>query len=121
MAAPAPFETVRAAELADKTAPLSWLADGLFLSAGAGILGGAPKSCKSYFALELCVAVASGTPCAGYFAVPAKGPVTLLCAEDPHAVVVARLRALVRARGLSLEQLPIDVIVEPAVRLPDGM
>jgi len=122
MPAPAlPFDTIPAAQLAKATAPLSWLADGLFLSAGAGILGGAPKSCKSYFALDLCVSVASGTPCAGHFAVPAAGPVTLLSVEDPHAVVVARLRALAFSRGLQLDALPIEIIVEPAVRLPEGI
>jgi hypothetical protein len=40
-----PFDTVKAADLSAKTAPLAWLADGLFLKAGAGILGGSPKSC----------------------------------------------------------------------------
>ena len=116
-----PFETIPAAQLAKQTAPLSWLAEGLFLFAGAGILGGAPKSCKSYFALDLCVSVASGTPCAGHFAVPTPGPVTLLSVEDPHAVVVARLRALACSRGLQLDALPIEVIVEPSVRLPEGI
>lgn len=118
---PAPYATMPAAELAATTAPLAWLADGLFLQGGAGILGGAPKSGKSFFALDLCVAVASGTPCAGRFAIADKGRVTLLCAEDPHAVVVERLRALARARGLALTDLPLDVIVEPAVRLPEGL
>jgi hypothetical protein len=122
MSAPVqPYTTVAAAELADKTPPITWLVEGLFLSGGAGILGGAPKSCKSFFALELCVAVASGTPCAGHFSVSAPGPVTLLCAEDPHAVIVSRLTALARGRGRSLAELPIDVIVESSVRLPEGL
>jgi hypothetical protein len=121
MSAPAPYATVHAAELAASTAPLAWLADGLFLVGGAGILGGAPKSGKSFFALDLCVAVASATPCAGTFTIPSKGRVTLLCAEDPHAVVVDRLKALARSRGLALADLPVDVIVEPVVRLPEGL
>lgn len=116
-----PYTTVRAAELAASTAPLTWLAEGLFLVGGAGILGGAPKTGKSFFALDLCVAVASATLCAGRFAIPTKGRVTLLCAEDPHAVVVERLRSLARSRGLALADLPVDVIVEPVVRLPEGL
>jgi biotin operon repressor len=115
-----PYATVAAADLAERTAPLSWLVDGLFLKAGAGILGGAPKTGKSFFALDLCVAVASQTACADRFVVSAAGPVLLLCAEDPEAVVVARLKALCRPRGRSLAELPIDVIDE-AVRLPDGI
>jgi AAA domain len=121
MAPPAPYATVHAAQLALTTAPLAWLADGLFLQGGAGILGGAPKSGKSFFALDLCVAVASATPCAGRFTIPNKGRVTLLCAEDPHAVIVERLRALASSRGLLLAELPLDVIIEPAVRLPEGL
>lgn len=116
-----PYATVPASELASSTEALRWLVDGLFLVGGAGILGGPPKSGKSFFALDLCVAVASGTPCAGRYAVPIAGRVTLLCAEDPPAVVVARLTSLARSRGLALDRLPLDVIVEPAVRLPEGM
>lgn len=117
----APYTTLPAASLAERTEPCRWLAEGLFLESGAGILGGAPKSCKSYFALDLCVAVASGTPCAGRFAVAKAGPVLLLCAEDPPAVVSSRLTALAAGRGLSLQNLPIEVITEAIERLPDGL
>jgi hypothetical protein len=116
-----PYATVPAAELASTTAPLRWIAQDLFLEGGAGILGGAPKSGKSFLALDLCVAIASATTCAGQFPILAPGPVTLLCAEDPHSVVVERLKSLARARQTSLSQLPLHVIVEPAVRLPDGI
>ncbi len=116
-----PFATLSAADLVRDTPPIQWLAEGLFLRSGVGILGGAPKSCKSFLALELCVAVASATPCAGHFVIPERGHVTLLCAEDPHAVIAARLESLVRGRGVALDTLPMEVIVEPAVRLPDGL
>jgi hypothetical protein len=115
-----PYATVRAGELARITAPLAWIVDGLFLEAGAGILGGAPKTGKSFFALDLCVAIASGTACADRFRVLAPGPVVVLCAEDPNAVVTARLTALSRARGRALGDLPIEVLVD-SVRLPDGL
>jgi len=115
-----PYATLQAGELARTTPPLAWIVDGLFLEAGAGILGGAPKTGKSFFALDLCVAIASGTSCADRFRVLAPGPVVLLCAEDPHAVVSARLTALSLARGRQLPDLPIEVIVD-SVRLPDGL
>jgi len=118
--AAAPYATLQAGELERTTAPLAWIVDGLFLEAGAGILGGAPKTGKSFLALDLCVAIASGTSCAGHFRVLAPGPVVLLCAEDPHAVVSARLTALARARGRALKDLPIQVIID-SVRLPDGL
>lgn len=117
----APYATLHAGDMASSTTPLSWIVEGLFLEAGAGILGGAPKSCKSFFALDLCVAIASHTACAGVFPALSPGPVVLLCAEDPHAVISARLSALARARGRALDDLPIEVIVEPAVRLPEGL
>lgn len=120
-AAAKPYATLPAARLAESTEPWRWLAEGLFIEGGAGILGGAPKSCKSYFALDLCVAVASGTQCAGHFAVPKPGPVLLVCAEDPPAVVSARLGALARGRGVLLKDLPIEVITDQLERLPDGL
>jgi hypothetical protein len=47
--------------------------------------------------------------------------VVLLCAEDPHAVISSRLAALARSRDRALKDLPLEVIVEPAVRLPEGL
>jgi hypothetical protein len=117
----APYRTLPAAQLADPTAPLRWLLADLFLVGAAGMLGGAPKTGKSFLALELAVAVASGTPAVGRFPVTAPGPVLLLAAEDPPAVVVQRLAALATARDRALATLPVDVIVEAGWRLPDGL
>ncbi len=117
----APYQTLHVGELTSRTAPLSWIVEGLFLEAGAGILGGAPKSCKSFFALDLCVAVVSSTACAGRYQPLLPGPVVLLCAEDPLAVISSRLKALTRSRQRDLKDLPIEVIVEPAVQLSQGL
>lgn len=116
----APYRTLHPVALGKTTPPLEWLVDGLFIKGGAGILGGAPKTGKSFFALDLAISVASATPCAGHFRVGSLAPVVLLSAEDPPAVVVDRLQALVHARGLILDQLPLHVIVEHPVRLPDN-
>jgi hypothetical protein len=118
---PAPYHTLPAAQLADPTAPLRWLLTDLFLVGAAGMLGGAPKTGKSFVALDLAVAVASGQPALGRFAVATPGPVLLLAAEDPPAVVVQRLAALATARGHALAALPVAVIVEPGLRLPEGL
>jgi hypothetical protein len=80
-----------------------------------------PKTGKSFFALELAVAVASGTPGAGRWPVATPGPVLLLAAEDPVAVVVQRLAALAASRGRALAALPLALIAEPVVRLPEGL
>jgi hypothetical protein len=47
--------------------------------------------------------------------------VVLLCAEDPLAVISSRLKALTRSRQRDLKDLPIEVIIEPAVQLPQGL
>jgi AAA domain-containing protein/MarR family protein len=119
--APEPLATVPAAQLVKTASPVEWLVEGLLLKSGAAILGGAPKAGKSFLALDLCVAVASGTIGAGHFRVAAACPVTLLCAEDPSAVLAQRLAALARSRSLVLDDLPIEVIVEAVVRLPEAL
>jgi biotin operon repressor len=116
-----PLATVHAAQLVETARPVEWLVDGLLLRSGAAILGGAPKAGKSFLALDLCVAVASGTVGAGHFRVGTACPVTLLCAEDPNPVLAQRLTALARSRSVALAELPIEVIVESAVRLPDAL
>jgi hypothetical protein len=40
-----------------------WLIDGLWAEEAVGIVGGEPKCCKSFLALDMAVAVASGTAC----------------------------------------------------------
>lgn len=109
--------TTRAADLADSFDVQQWLVSSLWGRAAVGILGGAPKCCKSWLALDLAVSVASRTPCLGSFAVEDPGPVMLYMAEDSAAVVKARLTGLCYHRGLRLEGLPIDVITEPTVRI----
>lgn len=116
-----PYHTLPAARVADPATPLAWLLTDLFLVGGAGILGAAPKTGKSFLALELAVAVASGTAAAGRFAVPMPGPVLLCAAEDPPPVVVRRLAALAAARDRALASLPLEVIVEAGVQLPQGL
>jgi AAA domain len=108
---------VRAADLADIFETQQWLVSSLWGRAAVGILGGAPKCCKSWLALDLAVSVASRTPCLGSFAVEDPGPVMLYMAEDSAAVVKARLAGLCYHRRLRLEGLPIDVITEPTVRI----
>jgi AAA domain len=109
--------TVRAADLADAHETAQWLVSSLWARAAVGILGGAPKCCKSWLALDLAVSVASRTPCLGSFAVEDPGPVMLYMAEDSAAVVKARLTGLCYHRGLRLDGLPIDVITAPSVRI----
>jgi hypothetical protein len=111
---------VRASDLDDGDTRARWLVDTLWARAAVGVLGGAPKCCKSWLALDLAVSVASGTACLGAFDVDDPGPVLLYMAEDAAPVVKARLSGICRARGLALASVPIHVITVPVLRLDRG-
>ena len=51
---------VRAVDLDDGDTLPRWLVDTLWARAAVGVLGGAPKCCKSWLALDLAVSVATG-------------------------------------------------------------
>jgi hypothetical protein len=99
---------------------MRWLVADLWAEGAVGVIGGEPKSCKSFLALDLAVAVASGTTCLGRFVVATPGSVLLYAAEDAAHVVRSRLDGIAMARGHSLEDLPIQVITAPTVRLDLG-
>jgi hypothetical protein len=88
-----------------------WSADAV------GIVGGEPKCCKSFLALDLAVAVASGTPCLRRFSVPQPGRVLLYAAEDALHVVRSRLEGICAAAGIGLRELDVHVITAPTLRL----
>jgi len=111
---------VRAVDLDDGDTLPRWLVDTLWARGAVGVLGGAPKSCKSWLALELAVAVATGTPCLGVFDVAHPGPVLLYMAEDAAPIVKARLAGLCRTRAIDLASAPIHVITTPVLRLDRG-
>ena len=115
----APFlDVVRAADLqAPSTSSPPWLIEQLWSANAVGILGGAPKSLKTWMALEMAVAVASGSRCLAQFAVPASGPVLLYAAEDGQAALRGRLESLVHHHGLYLPYLDVRVITEDSLRL----
>jgi len=109
----------RAADLAEPDQAGRWLVETLWPRAGVGIIGGAPKCCKSWLGLDLAVSVASGTPCLDSFHVAESGGVLVYMAEDAAAVVKQRFNGICRHRGLDLASLPIGVITAPSVRLDE--
>jgi len=94
-----------------------WLIEGLWADQAVGILGGEPKCCKSFLALEMALSIASGAACLHQFPVYRQGPVLLFPAEDSLAVVRQRLEGMASVAGVSLGALPIEVITEPVLRL----
>jgi hypothetical protein len=103
--------------LAQRPAEQRWLVTGLWSEQAVGIVGGEPKCCKSFLALDLAVAVASGTPCLRHFAVPHPGRVLLYAAEDALHVVRHRLEGICAAAGCGLADLDLQVITAPTLRL----
>lgn len=108
---------VRAARLDDALEKPPWLIDGLWARAGVGILGGAPKCCKSWLALDMALSIASNTSCLDTFAVCDAGPVMLYMAEDAAPIVKSRLLGICRHRQMKLDDLPIDVITSSSLRI----
>ncbi len=103
---PTPFPVVRPSDLrtsAVSSAP--WLIDQLWTAQAVGIIGGTPKSYKTWMALEMAVAVASGSACLATFAVPLPGPVLLYAAEDSESALRLRLESLVHHHRLMLAKM----------------
>jgi hypothetical protein len=112
-----PLPVVPAAELDEPDTRRRWLVEGLWARAGVGIIGGAPKSCKSWLGLDLALSVASGTSCLETFSVAEHGGALIYMAEDAAVVVKERLSGLCCRRGLELASVPIGVITAPSLRL----
>ena len=97
----------------------AWLVEGLWSRNAVGCIGGAPKSYKTWLALELALAVASGKPCLGRYAVAARGPVLLFCAEDGPDEIRVRVAGLAKARGIDFDSLAIGWITTSSLLLDD--
>src|SRR4051794_10282951 len=82
-----------------------WLIKQLWSEEAVGIVGGEPKSGKTFLALDLAVSVATGTPCLRRFPVSRAGRVLLYAAEDPLDMVRHRLEGICVASGLKLTDL----------------
>jgi RecA-family ATPase len=112
-----PLPVAPAWRLAEEAPELRWLITQLWSQHAVGIVGGEPKCCKSFLALDLAVAVAGGVPCLRRFKVPDPGRVLLYAAEDAHPIVRRRLEGIATAAGVDLRDLDIQVITAPTLRL----
>lgn len=112
-----PFETKRACQLDESPPDARWLIESLWADSGVGVIGGTPKSYKSWLGLEIACAVASGTNCLGRFNVPRPGPTLVYLAEDDLSEVRIRLDHLAQSKGLCFDDLNVHVICAPTVRL----
>jgi len=97
-----------------------WLIEGLWANEAVGCVGGTPKSGKTWLALEMALAVASGQPCLGRFPVKNPGPVLVYCAEDGPRAVQERVAGLAKARGVDFGRLAVGWIDAAAIWLDDA-
>ena len=112
-----PLPVQQASQLESNGPQIRWLVQDLWTDQAVGILGGEPKCCKSFLALDLAVSVASGAACLRQFPVRRSGPVLLFPAEDSLAVVRQRLEGIAAAAQVPFGSLPVQVITAPALRL----
>lgn len=96
-----------------------WLVENLWASGAVGIVGGTPKTGKSWFTLELAVSVASGRAAFGEFAVQDAGTVVVFPAEDDPSATRDRVAGLARNKGVAFESLPLHLITERKVCLDE--
>ena len=103
--------------LAARAEQQHWLVSGFWADQAVGIIGGEPKCCKSFLALDLAVAVATATPCLRRFPVPRPGRVLLYAAEDVLHIVRRRLAGICAAAAIAIADLDVQVITAPSLRL----
>ena len=112
-----PLPVVRVDQIPREENAQRWLVEQLWGDSSVGLIGGAPKSSKTWLGLDLALSVATGTACLGRYAVPRPGPVLIYLAEDALTVVRERLEGMARHRGLELAGADIYVITAPSLRL----
>jgi AAA domain len=108
---------LRACELQAQAPEERWLIEGLWARSAIGLIGGAPKSCKSWFGLDMAVSVASGTRALGHFSTAVSGPALVYLAEDSLPQVRTRVEALCKHRRLDIAALDLHVITASLLRI----
>lgn len=107
------LNVLMASQLGEAQKEPEWLIEGLWLDGGVGIIGGEPKSYKTFAALSLAIATASGKACFGHYNVKRKGPVLLYAAEDSLSMVRERIAGISSSLDISLDTLELHIIAEP--------
>lgn len=109
----------RVAEVVPKSEDQRWLVRSLWLRSAVGVLGGLPKCYKTWLAIELSWAVASGKKALDRFEVEDGGSVLVFLAEDDPPNMRARFDAVASARGTELTELPLFFIDIGSLLLDD--
>lgn len=94
-------------ELLDADRTFKWLVRGLLVSPTYGMVAGEKKTLKSYIAMFINLAVASGTPLFGQFEVDEAMPVVTYVGEGGRIPYTLRLERVAHAMGVKLRDLPL--------------
>lgn len=108
---------VRADQLEVEREEQHWLIEGLWARSAIGLIGGAPKCCKTWLGLDMAVSVATGTKALDHFPTIASGPALIYLAEDALPQVRSRIEALCNRRHADIRSLDLFVITSPVLRL----
>jgi hypothetical protein len=87
-----------------------WLIEDIWTAGSHGIIGGEPKTSKTTLAVALALAVASGQPFLGEYAVGTQGPVLMIQEENAPWMMQDRMHKLATYSGLIVPQ---DARVRP--------
>ncbi len=112
-----PLPILQAAMLDKAQQEQRWLIEGLWARSAIGLIGGAPKCCKTWLGLEMAVSVATGTKALGHFETKVPGKALVFLAEDALPQVRSRIEALCRQRGKDIGSIDLHVITAPVLRL----
>lgn len=111
------LQVVPVAQIEEDLFRTRWLVRSLWPRSSVGVIGGQPKSAKSFFGLDLATSVASGSPCLGRFEIMKRGRTLVYMAEDSLPDVRQRVAELCRHRQIDIATLELFVITESSLRL----
>lgn len=112
-----PFPVRHVAQVEERPEEEAWLVERLWGRRAVGFVAAPPKMGKTFLGCELTVAVATGAPALGRFAVPCPGPVVFYGAEDDQPSLRGRFEGIARTRGVVLADAPIFLLDVNQLRL----
>ncbi len=112
-----PFPVTRVADVSRDPDRPRWLIEPLWAASGVGVLGGQPKTCKTWLAIDIALSVASSTPCLDTFPVAYPGPVLIFLAEDSTDSTYERIAGICQHRSIDLDKLDLFLLTTPVLRL----
>lgn len=105
--------------LSEDEPPLSWMIEGLWTDRARGFIAGHPGTGKTWIALEMLLAVATGGGCMGKYKASYAAPCLIVEEEASRHNLQRRIHALARARGLAPADLKnVFHITRQMVQMP---